>query len=61
MWTWDSTQITHDQTCWTYDGYNGCYSGGFGEGYVQDNRKRILEEDKEIIEFINIILTKGLL
>lgn len=32
MWTWDSTQITHDQTCWTYDGYNGCGSYA-GSGY----------------------------
>ena len=26
-WTWDTTQITHDQTCWTYDGFNGCVGG----------------------------------
>lgn len=25
-WTWDQTDLTHDQTCWTYDGYNGCTS-----------------------------------
>lgn len=66
MWTADSTQITADQTCWTADGYNGCVNDSFGGGgstdysYQHDHR-RILKEDEEIIEFINVILTKGLL
>lgn len=64
MWTADSTQITADQTCWTADGYNGCDIGGGGSiedySYLYDHR-RILKEDEEIIEFINVILTKGLL
>jgi hypothetical protein len=77
-WTWDSTQITFDQTCWTFDGYNGCaWTGGGSDEYkyksyadlVRDkegivaelHKDRILAEDVDIIQFLNIILTKGLL
>ncbi len=24
MWTWDSTEITFDQECWTFDGLSEC-------------------------------------
>ena len=24
LWSWDSNEITFDQNCWTFDGYNGC-------------------------------------
>jgi len=30
MWTWDSTQIDFSQTCWTFDGYNGCAKSSGG-------------------------------
>jgi hypothetical protein len=76
MWTWDSTEITFDQTCWFFDGYNGCIvTGGGSDEYkyatyadlVRDKegidlrKNRILAEDVDIIQFLNIILTKGLL
>jgi len=24
MWSWENTEISFDQTCWTWDGYDGC-------------------------------------
>ena len=32
MWTWDTSQLTFDQTCWTFDGANFCIDRG-GGGY----------------------------
>ena len=69
MWTADSIDITADQLCWTADGYNGCdgfdwTGGGSDENKYQSNEytlDRKMSDDAEILEFINIILTKGLL
>ena len=41
-WTWDQTDLTFDQTCWTFDGSNDCYPpappvskpGGAGGGVM---------------------------
>ena len=68
MWSADSIEITADQTCWTADGYNNCsssFSGGFGAtddeyGYGA-LRKRIMDEDEEMVELIKLMLTKGLM
>lgn len=35
-WTWDSTKITFDQTCWTFDGANFCIDRG-GSGYPAEH------------------------
>jgi len=41
LWTWDSVDISFDQICWSFDGYDGCYippppspGGGSGGGYT---------------------------
>ena len=35
-WTFDSTKITYDQTCWTWDGDNNCsLVSGAGSGVRQ--------------------------
>ena len=31
-WSWDTTKLTFDQTCWTFDGSNACIDRG-GGGY----------------------------
>jgi len=68
MWTWDSIQIDFSQTCWTFDGYNGCEkevdgsvygSGRFDDVYELRERRR--KEDDLVIDFIKTIVTKGLI
>ena len=55
MWTWDSTEITHDQTCWTYDGYDGCQAEeGGGGGGIDLIRAR--KDDKDILEILNMVM-----
>lgn len=72
MWTWDSAEITHDQTCWTYDGYNGCErqaetllgSGGPGhylEELWEERLGKIRQEDDDIVELIVAMVTKGII
>lgn len=88
LWTFDSNEITFDQNCWTFDGYNGCIeeeaptlpTGGTSKKLLRDyfwykNRYKDQDLDKdeleqkiirhmrddEIVEFIRVILMKGLL
>ena len=44
MWSWDSVEITFDQTCWTFDGYDGCDSETIAFG-LQVTRAHELELD----------------
>ena len=54
MWTWDSTKITHDQTCWTYDGYNGCdiITGGGG---ITTDLVRANKDDRDMLDILIMI------
>ena len=76
MWDWSSTEITFDQTCWAFDGSNNCaFTGGGSDEYkyasfkdlyddklgIDTKRNRILMDDAEIAEFINIVLSKNLI
>ena len=65
-WTWDSEQITHDQTCWTYDGYDGCniappVTGGGGGGVTYDPEAEVIDlaraamDDKDMITILSMI------
>ena len=57
MWSWDSVDITFDQTCWTFDGSNNCAILA-GAGYpviiyetlpvktVKNIRKKIVQYQK---------------
>lgn len=71
MWDWSSTQIDFSQTCWTFDGYNGCEQpgtllGSGGPGHYLDefadmHVERIRREDDDIVTIIRLLLTKGLI
>lgn len=66
MWDWSSTDIDFSQTCWTFDGYNGCTKrrggrGQFGDKAWEIGQERIKLEDEEIINFIVSMVTKGIL
>ena len=74
MWTWDSTEIFFDQTCWTFDGYNGCtpVRKGGSTGRRGPVRKRIREpsddfimrrrrEEQELVDLIAVILMRGII
>lgn len=67
-WTWDNNIITFDQTCWTFDGSNTCPRGhypGYPKEYTRVRRdsfkERLLREDREIIDIVATIVTKGVL
>ena len=63
MWTWDSTEITHDQTCWTYDGYDGCAqdtggSGGYRRGYRRAKQAYVNNEHvNKVVDDIKQLIT----
>ena len=53
-WTWDSTEITHDQTCWTYDGYNGCSLPEGSSGGIDLIRAN--KDDRDMLEILSMIM-----
>lgn len=69
MWNASSTEILASQTCWKASGYNGCRRGrpGTGQGkgkkhdYEIDRINKRAREDEEIMEFVTVLLTKGIL
>lgn len=70
-WSWDSTAITHDQTCWTYDGYNGCVTisppaGGGGRQitftpYSREDPVDYEKQNEMILDIVYRMLTGGIL
>ena len=72
MWDWSSTDIDFSQTCWTFDGYDGCQPddstllGSGGPGHyalelAEEHLEKIRREDNDIITIIRIMLTRGML
>lgn len=68
-WTWDTTELTCDQTCWTYDGYNGCaveppVGGGYPltyrEPYIDDEERRRKEEDV-LVDLIMVMMAERII
>ena len=56
-WDWSQNDITWDQNCWTFDGYNGCdISGGSS---VLNDRLRLLriKDDKDILDIITMLIS----
>jgi len=56
-WTWDTTSLTFDQTCWTFDGTNTCFpeappAAGGGDGGAErrprKGRKRRKDDNNQI-------------
>jgi hypothetical protein len=58
-WTWDTTELTFDQTCWTFDGnYDECIPGGafshvsFGDQHNYPDRDKVdqakIKADREL-------------
>ena len=75
QWDWSQNDITFDQNCWTFDGYNGCaeepsvpITGGpsrkkyYNPSYYEPKKNEITKREQEmIVDFIKVILTKGLI
>ena len=55
-WSWDATNISHDETCWTYDGKDGCQPvAGKGGGKVDYTNVRAKKEDREMLDILTMV------